>query len=291
MSQILDKIQTGAGQLASKVDPAMLATVLGTAGISGLAGGYLTAKGPLRKTEDPAGRRRRILRNALLSAAAGGGAAALGGAAAQSFGSALPADDVDPVTYAVTGLPGRLGAAGLAHSGVAFYNRGSQERALRAIGNRLQRAGMDEARGTSEWVRDHFNTPRQGLESAGNADAYAQLHRAMGGEGVRDKTEALLMNAGLKPTATRGGIGTLMAALKSKIQHGGPLSTEGQAVADQLQKRIRHSLIGERSDLLGGKHLPLSNKSRLGWMGAAFMYPELLSAVYHASHPTQIFKS
>ena len=105
-------------------DPKTLSLILGTAGASGLAGGYLSSQTPARRGETPGSRRLRILRNALLTAGLGGGATALGAAGVQHLENALPANDVDPVTHTL-GSPVASGAAGLGT--MAWLNRGSHK--------------------------------------------------------------------------------------------------------------------------------------------------------------------
>lgn len=302
MSEIIEKLKDGASQagsaiqagagkakdLASSIDPKTLAAVLGTAGVSGAVGGYLTSQGPMRKTESPTDRRRRILRNALMTAAAGGGAAALGATSYNSFSSALPKGDVDPVTYAITGLPGRAAATGLAHAGVSLRNGGAQESAVTALRHKLgdHLKGTDINLTTNDRVRGMFNTSKVNEVGATGKDAYRHLIDAFGGES--DGAERLLMDAGIKPTAARGGIKEILGGAWDKVRHGGPLNAEASGALDQMGKRVRHSLIGENA---GGVSRKITNRGRLGIMASAFMYPELMSAMYHAANPSQIFKS
>lgn len=75
-----DKPFYGYGEQAVKTfsDPKNIVAILGTAGATGLLGGYLSSKtpGPLRET--PQQRRKRVLKNALLAAGAGGTAMGAG---------------------------------------------------------------------------------------------------------------------------------------------------------------------------------------------------------------------
>ncbi len=90
-------------------------SILTTALASGAAGGGLTAMTKQRQGETRGGRRMRILRNAAMAAALGGGAHAAFGAGVNSFKTALPANDVDPLTQTVNDPSTRalLGAAGV----------------------------------------------------------------------------------------------------------------------------------------------------------------------------------
>lgn len=127
-----------ATQLLSQLgNPDVLKSVLATAGVSGLAGGFLTAQTPQRAGETPGQRRMRIVRNALLTAGAGGGAMALGRAGLHDFASAVPSNSVDPVTGAVSSPIARAVYGGGVWSALNKGRNADITAARSTLGNKL----------------------------------------------------------------------------------------------------------------------------------------------------------
>jgi len=162
---------------SAMADPALLATILGGAGIGGLAGGALSARARGDRDETRGKRRGRILRSALASAAAGAAAGGLGLAGMRSLGGALPADSKSPLAEG-TGSPfGRLLLGGAGYAGASWTSRfGGSARSSNATYalNKVRKhlgVGADSPRGSSpindlgELVRNNREKVKEWLQA------------------------------------------------------------------------------------------------------------------------------
>lgn len=140
----LTPVKSAAGIMDwAKENPA-LATGIG----SGVAGGLLTAGGRRQPGESRTRRTFRVLRNALLTGALGAGAVGAVRAGGNALSNALPADDVDPATRALTSgtLRGALGITGAGAGAYMSRNMGrSTEKPTRAILDLFNTAHTQEA--------------------------------------------------------------------------------------------------------------------------------------------------
>ena len=201
-SQILDKLK----------DPQALSSVLASAGnalksptgiaagVSGLAGGVLTAGSAQRPGETPGGRRWRILRNALLAAGAGGGATALLQSGAHNLATALPVDDKDPVAAKLTSplARGAYGAAGIAGMNQGIFTGKQVPAEQKDLLTKLRRDAPTDIAAAGLHESGPLN--RSAMTGAPGAHVRNAINTALGGDSTMPNVQAIdneLLSAGL----------------------------------------------------------------------------------------------